>query len=58
VSKLYPQEWEAAMRVELGITAEEQQAQEDSSRVAADDRLARGERDLHAAKIAAARGAQ
>lgn len=56
VSTLYPLEWEAAMRAELGITVEEQEAHERECRDAADARLARGEKALHEARQDALEG--
>lgn len=56
ISSLYPREWEAAIREELGITAEEQEAQEQAARAAADARLAKGQADLHARAVSAQSG--
>lgn len=53
IKKLYPTEWEAAMRLELGITAEQAEKHELAVIKAADDRLTKGELELHAARIAA-----
>jgi hypothetical protein len=58
VTRLYPTEWDAAVREEMGDTStpDEREAAEQASIAAADARLACGEAALHAARVAAASG--
>lgn len=54
--KIPEHEWEALMLAEMGLTAADGEAQRAEAEKAADERLAKGEADLRAARAAAAGG--
>jgi len=53
--KLPAHEWEALMAAEMGLTPEADAAFEAARETAADARLAKGEADLRAARVASAK---
>lgn len=52
ISKLYPTEYTAALSEELGRSLVESATEQQLREAAADARLAKGEADLHAARVA------